>query len=184
MVLIEHIGFGGRERDLFIYWWDTRDGADWSGWWCTPDFVGNNDFILHCATDSADPCACPVGEWRSPHFENSQLRRRLQLGFMADGAGQFCACGDDAGTAIIPDGISRIDLSAMVFKEDGQNHGRPCFRAFPKPVPAAAAAAAAGEPTPATPRRWALSLDNPIVGAALCIALGVVVGAAAARRRV
>ena len=105
MVLIESVGFGVRERDLFLYFWDLRDGAEWSGWWVTPDFCGNNDYILHNATDSADPGDVAIGDWRSPHFENTQLRRKLTLGFRAEGTGadrQLCACGDDASTAIIP----------------------------------------------------------------------------------
>ena len=188
-VLIEHIGFGGRQRDLFLYFWDQRDGPDWSGWWCTPDFCGNNDFILHCASDRTDPCECPLGDWRSPHFENTQLRRRLQLGFQAEGTGPDRALrvsGTDAAVEIIPDGISRIDFSAMVFREDGLHHGRPCYRAHPKPAvpPPDATKEPASAPVPGTPApsRWAW-LGNPIAGAALCIAQGFAMGAAAASRR-
>ena len=64
MVLIESVGFGVRERDLFLYFWDLRDGPDWSGWWVTPDFCGNNDFILQAQSDCADPSEVGVGEWR------------------------------------------------------------------------------------------------------------------------
>ena len=112
---------------------------------------------------------------RSPHFENTQLRRKLTLGFRAEGAGaerQLRACGEDAATCIIPDGVSKVDLSAVVFREDGMHHGKPCFRAAPAP-PAAAAVAP----------RWTVWLARPVVQAGLCIALGVAVGVAAGRRR-
>ena len=112
---------------------------------------------------------------RSPHFENTQLRRKLSLGFRAEGTGaerQLRACGEDAATCIIPDGVSKVDLSAVVFREDGMHHGKPCFRAAPAP-PAAAAAAP----------RWTAWLARPVVQAGLCIALGVAVGVAAGRRR-
>ena len=102
MVLIEHIGFGGRERSLWLYFWDARDGPDWSGWWMTPDFCGNVDFILHCASDVMEPSDSAVGSWRSVHFENTQLQRQLQLGFRLEGDGTLVACGSDAATAIIP----------------------------------------------------------------------------------
>ena len=112
---------------------------------------------------------------RSPHFENTQLRRKLTLGFRAEGAGsdrQLCACGDDASTFIIPDGISKVDLSTVVFREDGMHHGRPCFRAAPAPSAAVAAP------------RWADRLaSRPAVTAGLCIVLGFAVGVAASRRR-
>ena len=111
---------------------------------------------------------------RSPHFENTQLRRKLTLGFRAEGAGaerQLCACGDDAATFIIPDGVSKVDLSAVVFREDGMHHGKPCFRAAPAP-PAVVAAP-----------HWTVWLARPAVNAGLCIALGFAVGVAASRRR-
>ena len=66
MVLIESVGFGVRDRDLFLYFWDLRDGADWSGWWVTPDFCGNNDYILQAQSDCADPSDVGVGDWRWP----------------------------------------------------------------------------------------------------------------------
>ena len=34
MVLLEHIGFGGRDRPLWLYYWDLRDGEEFAGWWC------------------------------------------------------------------------------------------------------------------------------------------------------
>ena len=111
---------------------------------------------------------------RSPHFENTQLRRKLTLGFRAEGAGaerQLCACGDDAATFIIPDGVSKVDLSTVVFREDGMHHGKPCFRAAPAP-PAVVAAP-----------HWTVWLARPAVNAGLCIALGFAVGVAASRRR-
>ena len=34
MVFLEHIGFGGRDRQLWMYYWDMRDGADFCGVSC------------------------------------------------------------------------------------------------------------------------------------------------------
>ena len=84
MVLIDHVGFGGRERDVWLYFWDTRDGADWSGWWITPDFVGNNEFFFHACSQAITPDKVPVGEWRSHHVEEMQLKRKLEVGFRLD----------------------------------------------------------------------------------------------------
>ena len=46
MPLVTYPG-GQRERDIYLYWWDKRDGDAWSGWGITPDFPGNQEFILH-----------------------------------------------------------------------------------------------------------------------------------------
>merc|ERR1719217_667724 len=104
MVLLEHIGFGGRDRELWMYFWDARDGEDFSGWWVTPDYTGNNDFFLQCSEASAaTPSACTVGAWRSPNVEQIQLKRKLELGFVHDAAaGGLVATGADAATAMTP----------------------------------------------------------------------------------
>eukprot|EP00964_Phaeocystis_antarctica_P066318 scaffold40062_cov67-Phaeocystis_antarctica.AAC.6 len=181
MVLIESVGFGVRERDLFLYFWDLRDGRR---------MIVRTRARSASATGggrarrrTARPKPRPVPKPRpnrprqalvSPHFENTQLRRKLTLGFRAEGAGaerQLCACGDDAGTFIIPDGVSKVDLSTVVFREDGMHHGKPCFRAAPAP-PAVVAAP-----------HWTVWLARPAVNAGLCIALGFAVGVAASRRR-
>ena len=47
------------------------------------------------------------------------------------------AIGGDAGTAIIPDGACKVDLSKMEFVEQGLNHGRPCYIAKERTRPAA-----------------------------------------------
>ena len=79
MVLIESVGFGVRERDLFLYFWDLRDGSDWSGWWVTPDFCGNNDYILQAQTDCADPSDVSVGDWRWPPTRSNLTPESLGL---------------------------------------------------------------------------------------------------------
>ena len=35
MVLLDTGGYGLRERQVLLYYWDARDGPDWSGWWVT-----------------------------------------------------------------------------------------------------------------------------------------------------
>ena len=72
MVLIESVGFGVRERDLFLYFRDLRDGSDWSGWWVTPDFKGNNDYILQAQNDCEDPSEVGVGDWRWPRTPSNR----------------------------------------------------------------------------------------------------------------
>lgn len=138
VVLVEHVGFGGRDRQLWLYWWDARDGAEWSGWWVTPDFIGNNDFFVHCASDAPTPAAAAVGSWRSPNVEQQQLKRKLELGFegIPDTDGDLVACGADAATPFIPDGVCRIQLSKMEWRQDGLNHGKPAYQAYERRVPA------------------------------------------------
>lgn len=61
MVLLEHVGYGGRDRQLHMYYWDLRDGPDFNGWWITADYIGNNEFILSCGDKDAEtPADCEV----------------------------------------------------------------------------------------------------------------------------
>ena len=55
MVVLEHMGFGARDREVWLYFWDLRDGPDFNGWWITPDFVGNNDFFFSSNEDAPTP---------------------------------------------------------------------------------------------------------------------------------
>ena len=200
MVLLEHVGFGGRERDVWLYWWDERDGPDWSGWWMGLDYCGNSEFILHCAADVADPSLATVGEWRSDFVENTQLKRPLHVGFRAESGG-FSVCGTDSCTPIVPcaasphtsprsrarasprlrpwnaalsttlpllgsDKITKIVLSEFLFTPDGANHGRPAYRAQPRPPPSKQE----GQ------EGWRARLASPIV----YVTLGVVLGVSAA----
>ena len=76
MVVLEHIGFGGRDVPLHLYFWDLRDGEDFTGWWVTADYIGNNDFILAASEPNAStPSEIAVGKWRSPNVEQMQVRR-------------------------------------------------------------------------------------------------------------
>jgi len=136
MVAIQHVGFGARERQVWLYWWDTRDGADWSGWWMTTDFIGNNEFLLQCMSDVDHPTAAPAGSWRSPNVEELQLKRRLSLGFEAVAGETGCirACGADAATPFVPDQTVTVDLSQWIFRPEGLNHGRVAFLAAEKPA--------------------------------------------------
>ena len=137
MVVLEHMGFGARDREVWLYFWDLRDGPDFNGWWITPDFVGNNDFFFSSNEDAPTPVDCKLGSWRSPNVEQIQLKRKLEIGFSKSENGSLVAIGGDAGTAIIPDGACKVDLSKMEFVEQGLNHGRPCYIAKERTRPAA-----------------------------------------------
>ena len=148
MVLIEHVGFGGRDRQLWLYWWDERDGPEWSGWWMTPDYVGNNEFILHEHSAATTPADAPVGSWRSPMVEEQQLKRQLQIGFkVAEGTdGVLHIVGPDAETPFMPDGVCKFVLGKMEFRPDGLNHGKISYQAFERKVPPAEPMARSGPP--------------------------------------
>ena len=133
MVFLEHVGFGGRDRPIWLYYWDMRDGPEFCGWWITPDYIGNNEFFLQSSSQADTPVDCELGSWRSHNVEQLQLQRKLELGFAkntakADGEG-LIAIGSDAATSIVPDNIVRITFSKMIFREEGMNHGKPCYRA-------------------------------------------------------
>jgi len=116
-----------------------------------------------------------VGDWRSPNVEQLQLKRNLHLGFAYDeAAGGLVATGDDAALAMIPDQITKITFSKLVFKESGINHGRVCYEAFERPEPPPVAAAAHGL------RAW---LSNPAVAAGAGVAIGMLALLALQRAR-
>ena len=150
MPLVTYPG-GQRERDIYLYWWDERDGDAWSGWWVTPDFPGNQEFILHGPRDTKHPADLAVGEWRSPLVEQQQLKRSLGLGFTqqsgsealhAEGpASQPEPCHryyarsltrphlpQDAETNIIPDNASIYIFANYVWIPDGLHHCKPKFK--------------------------------------------------------
>ena len=137
MVFLEHVGFGARDRLLWMYYWDERDGPDFNGWWITPDYVGNNEFYYQSAHAAPVPSECQLGSWRSPNVEQLQLKRQLNLGFTRspDGSG-LVATGADAALAIIPDHIVKVDLSKFLWREAGLNHGRPMYEACERPTEA------------------------------------------------
>ena len=61
MVLLEHVGYGGRDRQLHLYFWDLRDGPEFTGWWVTPDYIGNGEYVISCNNPSAAlPTDCEV----------------------------------------------------------------------------------------------------------------------------
>ena len=154
MVFLEHIGFGGRDRQVRLYYWDLRDGPDFHGWWVTPDFVGNHEFFLQASDDKAlTPDAVAIGNWRSPNVEQLQLKRQLLLGFKVKD-GDLVSAGADAATPICPDNIIRLKLSSMAWKQDGINHGRPCYSAYdvaPEEEKPKAATPESGTSTPLPP---------------------------------
>ena len=128
MVLLEHPGYGLRDRPLLLYFWDERDGPDFSGWWITADYIGNNDFVLTASAKVQSPAEVAVGEWRSPIVETG-LRRKLTIGFESKDGDKLVAVGADAATPLVPDGMCKIMLSKLVWVQDGIHHGKPSYRA-------------------------------------------------------
>lgn len=170
MVVLEHVGFGARDRSIMLYWWDERDGPECMGWWVTPDYVGNNDFFLQNTTDAPTPTECPPNSWRSPNVEMLQLKRPLKYGFEARADGSLVVVGSDAGLTILPDNLCKVDFSQMVWREEGWNHGRPMYQAYPAPksAPVASSPSAEGEPA----AMWSARPE-------LLVALGALCGVAA-----
>ena len=168
MVRLDHHGFGVRDRPLLLYYWDMRDGPEWSGWWITPDFIGNNEYVLHnqCDPATVSPAALEVGTWRSPNVEQMQLKRSLALGFKDDETGCLRVCGSDATTVLSPDGRMQVDLSKLRFMPVSMNHGKTAYEAQLEEAPAAAAAAAVASAPAGT-------------SAALHVAAGVLLGVVA-----
>ncbi|KAL1528282.1 hypothetical protein AB1Y20_009639 [Prymnesium parvum] len=156
MVLLTHAGYGQREREILLYFWDERDGPEWSGWWITTDFRGNNEYILSNKAHDDSPAAPPVGSWRSVHVEDVQLKRKLQIGFTALSDGTIVANGPDASLPIFPDGKMQIVFSELAFQPVERFHGKPAYRAVARA---------------AARRRWSLSPE------VLHMAGGVMVGA-------
>lgn len=144
------------------------------GWWITPDFRGNGEFIAHAPGGAAHPADIPAGAWRSPLVE-SDLNRPLHLGFVKDMCAEsLSAAGTDAAMQLRPDGHTTYDFSRYVFEPDGLHHGKPTFKARDKTADDDAAGA---------PREVARAPLNLAVFALICVAVGVVAGAVLARRR-
>jgi len=62
---------GEPSGECYMYYWDERDGAEWMGWWVTPDDVGSMRYWAFArGSDTATPDGCAA--WES-------AGRRLQL---------------------------------------------------------------------------------------------------------
>ena len=161
-------------------WWQCAAPAP-----LTPScrVVRAQEFFLHARGDAVStPVHAPVGAWRSPMVEQQQLKRNLSVGFEAisDGAeGVLGACGADAATPFIPDGICRVRLSTMRFHPEGLNHGKTAYlardwEAVAVDEEAATAGKARAAPRPCTLLRTlsasshlTCTRPNPIPGGAL-----------------
>lgn len=88
-------------------------------------------------------------------------------------ADTLTAAGTDAATKLRPDGHTTYDFSGYIFEQDGLHHGRPAFKARDK-----TAADDAAEVSRAAGR----SPVDLVVVAVVCVAVGVVAGAALVRR--
>ena len=52
-------------EDHFMYYWDDRDGPDWSGWWITPEEVGCTRFDAFSPSDVDTPNdAASIAAWK------------------------------------------------------------------------------------------------------------------------
>ena len=49
--------------ETFLYYWDGRDGAQWQGWWLSPDCVGSERFLAFSRGDVPSPELCR--EWQT-----------------------------------------------------------------------------------------------------------------------
>eukprot|EP00927_Polykrikos_kofoidii_P065794 TRINITY_DN61510_c0_g1_i1.p1 TRINITY_DN61510_c0_g1~~TRINITY_DN61510_c0_g1_i1.p1 ORF type:complete len:2086 (-),score=507.96 TRINITY_DN61510_c0_g1_i1:169-6426(-) len=58
---IQQIG-GHEDIDVYLYYWDTRDGADYSGWWFGED-IGGAQVWAHVSSHATTP---PKAGWRLP----------------------------------------------------------------------------------------------------------------------
>ena len=59
------VGPGSAEYEYFLYFWDARDGSDWTGWWVTPEHIGCTQYWAHAAVDVEGPHLCG-GQWEQP----------------------------------------------------------------------------------------------------------------------
>eukprot|EP00928_Gymnodinium_smaydae_P098522 TRINITY_DN917_c0_g1_i5.p1 TRINITY_DN917_c0_g1~~TRINITY_DN917_c0_g1_i5.p1 ORF type:complete len:1531 (-),score=358.95 TRINITY_DN917_c0_g1_i5:103-4695(-) len=53
-----------RGHDVFIYYWDDRDGPDQCGWWFGPVVGGNQVWAYHPSRTASSP---PATDWNVPH---------------------------------------------------------------------------------------------------------------------
>lgn len=98
-------------------------------------------------------------------MEELQLKRALSIGFVFDkAAGGLVATGDDAALPMVPDQITKVQHSKLVWKESGLNHGRVCYEAHERsePLPQAEGGGL---------RAW---LAHPAVAAGAGVAVGAV----------
>eukprot|EP00908_Phaeocystis_cordata_P022627 Transcript_5049.p1 GENE.Transcript_5049~~Transcript_5049.p1 ORF type:complete len:330 (-),score=75.76 Transcript_5049:23-964(-) len=56
---------GSDEYEYFLYFWDARDGSNWTGWWITPEHIGCTRYYAHAAVDVEGPHLCG-GQWEEP----------------------------------------------------------------------------------------------------------------------
>jgi len=144
-------GAGGGDvpsgEPIFLYWWDARDGAALSGWWATPNQVGDSTWYLHAraaegdgdaaaeaaeaAAAAATPDACQLGAWRAagaptkppPKGGNANgggARPPLRACFARDGGGDGDGDGDGDGVALRwagPDAATPIGRAGVRFDQ-------------------------------------------------------------------
>lgn len=69
------------DEEFYLYYWDERDGEDWSGWWVTPECVGCMRYCAHArGSDVATPDLVDTRGWK-----DGEGRLRLAVTLQADG---------------------------------------------------------------------------------------------------
>eukprot|EP00928_Gymnodinium_smaydae_P052576 TRINITY_DN3656_c1_g7_i1.p1 TRINITY_DN3656_c1_g7~~TRINITY_DN3656_c1_g7_i1.p1 ORF type:complete len:1385 (-),score=333.21 TRINITY_DN3656_c1_g7_i1:71-4147(-) len=80
-------------HDVFIYFWDERDGPDQCGWWFGPEVGGNQVWAYHPSRTAASP---PSTDWNVPH--DGDIDRRFLVS-AAPPSARKAAGGDSDGQA-------------------------------------------------------------------------------------
>ena len=131
---------------IFLYWWDDRDGAALSGWWATPNQVGDSAWYLHALVDgdaagsSATPDACRLGAWRAAAAPTKaateddggkHVRPTLRACFARDGDGDGGALRWEGPDAATPIGRAGVRFDQLRFRPHAgrTNHGKPVYMA-------------------------------------------------------
>ena len=65
--------------EVFLYYWDERDGSNWRGWWIAPAPIGGDHFFAFAKGSEASPELCT--NW-SPHAPNVVSVAKLEDGSM------------------------------------------------------------------------------------------------------
>ena len=75
--------------DVYLYYWDDRDGAQWQGWWFAPDAVGSEKFLAFSIGDVSSPEQCEGwrGGQRALTLKVARLEGGDVMGVRAPGLG-------------------------------------------------------------------------------------------------
>ena len=79
----------GETFEVYLYYWDDRDGPHWQGWWFAPDAVGSERFLAFSngAASSPEQCQSWRGGERSLTLRVARLEDGEVMGVRAPGLG-------------------------------------------------------------------------------------------------